>query len=197
MDQHFDSIANYFEIFWMLSSKLCETDLFEMCYGDPNIQYLYWRFPKIMRKKFMSTQSYSEIENCYVCIQNTNLRDLVSVYKKKSIRQNCSMILCKDPSTEILLQNFAVLFIWKEFGSRYTNFTNWWLFLGHDRTVNRGPSDSSSSRTGRSRACPSQGRASSTSSVRYTRPRNSSDRRGPSASTAGQLMLHIHRGNTA
>lgn len=49
----------------------------------------------------------------------------------------------------------------------------------------RGQSGSSSSQTGRSRACLKRARASSTSSGRCTRPRSSSGRTGPSRCTAG------------
>lgn len=57
------------------------------------------------------------------------------------------------------------------------------------RTASPGLSGSSSSRTGRNRACQSQGRASLTSLAKYTRPRNSSARMAPSLSTAGELFL--------
>ena len=56
------------------------------------------------------------------------------------------------------------------------------------RTASPGLFASSSSRTGRNRACQRRGRASSTSLAKCTRPRNSSARTAPSPSTAGELL---------
>ena len=53
------------------------------------------------------------------------------------------------------------------------------------RTASLERSGSSTSPIGRSKACPSQARASSTSSARCIKPRSSSDRTDPLPSTAG------------
>ena len=71
------------------------------------------------------------------------------------------------------------------FHNNYAPLLPRWRTPGTDRA---GPSDSSSSRTGRSRGCPSQARDSSTSSGRSTRPRSSSDRRGRYPCTAGERV---------
>ena len=78
MDQHFDSIAiilRYIECFQNCVGQtylkcVMEIQTYNICIED---------FLKLWGNNSMSTQSYSEIENCYVCIQNTNVRDLVSV----------------------------------------------------------------------------------------------------------------------
>lgn len=61
------------------------------------------------------------------------------------------------------------------------------------RTASPGRSDSSSSRTGRSKACPNPGRDSSISLARCIKPRSSLDRTGPSPSTAGKLLRRLRQ----
>lgn len=60
------------------------------------------------------------------------------------------------------------------------------------RTGSRGRYGSSSSPTGPNKECPSQGRASSTSSVKCIKPRSSSARTGPSRSTVGESRPRRH-----